>query len=76
MSAAREPLSDLTAEELVALGHSLRMVPSNTVIGPGFSFLVQSDAFKSLWEKVAHAVNTRDDVAPFRKTPAAAGGDT
>lgn len=65
-------LDELTAEELVALGHSLRMVPSNTVIGPGFEFLTQSEAWKSLWEKVAHAVNTRDDVAPYRKAPDAA----
>lgn len=69
-SAAQLP--ELTAEELVALGHSLRLTPSNAVVGPGFSFLVESDAWKSLWEKVAHAVNTRDDVAPYRKAPDAA----
>ena len=69
MSGNAAQLSELTAEELVALGHSLRMVPSNTVIGPGFTFLTESEAWKSLWEKVAHAVNTRDDVAPYRKAP-------
>jgi hypothetical protein len=64
-------LDDLTALELKALGHSLRMVPSNTVIGPGFTFLTQSDEFKSLWEKVAQAIKTREDMAPYRAKDAA-----
>lgn len=59
-------LDDLTALELKALGHSLRMVPSNTVIGPGLTFLCDTDEFKSLWSKVAEAVRDRDDMAPYR----------
>jgi hypothetical protein len=65
------PLADLTAEELVALGHGLRMVPGNVMVGA--EMLWESDAWKSMWEKVAHAVNTREDVAPFRKAQDADG---
>lgn len=63
----RATLPELSPEELKALGHSLRMVPSNTMVGA--RFLWEDEAFKSLWEKVAHAINTRSDMEQYRVKP-------
>lgn len=74
-------LAELTPDELEMLGHCLRMVPDNACLtgsaatrlaaGRGFAMFTEVDAFKSLWEKVAAAIRTRDDMADRRVTPAA-----
>jgi hypothetical protein len=67
-------LDDLTAAEIAILGHAIRMVPSEAVLirtsavpfGGGIVFLRQTDAFASLWSKVAETVRERPDLEPFR----------
>jgi hypothetical protein len=69
-------LGDLTADELVMLGHSLRLVPDNAVLtgtsAANFGdddrilFIVECDAWRRLWAKVAAAISQRDDCEPFR----------
>ncbi len=68
-------LDDLTAEEVVMLGHCLRMVPANACLtgdsavalgGSGFAMFTTIPAFKTLWSKTAAAISQRDDCEPFR----------
>lgn len=74
-AAERRPLGHLTAQELVMLGHALRMVPDNACLtgegaaqmdaGP-FAFFRDIAAFKTLWSKVVAAIAQREDVEPYR----------
>jgi hypothetical protein len=78
-------LADLTAEEVVMLGHALQMVPGNACLtgesatqlgGKGILFFTDAEAFKTLWNKVAEAIRDRDDVAPFRSPAPKKSGTT
>lgn len=73
-------LRDLTPDELEMLGHCLRVVPSNAVLTGGSATrlgrggvlrIIEGEAFRSLWNKVAEAVRDRDDMADRRTTAVA-----